>query len=289
MNEMQREESESEKAQAEIGSDTRSEPSPPASGMEINVGDFTRTQGLVKSLRLMLNNQVVVQVEEIASGVLDAGRKFKVGDLEQANIDIGRLYASFGQRVNQWENQARNLEQQMKMQAAKNPKSISIDAMNRMKSEQTAVRTRIRTAEVQFRRLHQGLDQAFTNFQRQPAAATSRKPALLAPDFLELFKAGAIAQRPQLVKEYFDIETVLKVHVSRGASGGYDIKFEPLPLLDRLYFFMKTAQLMRLEQLSPVVLVHNVQTDQQSEMKLSEFVRHVQSGAWLLRLRSDES
>ena len=29
---------------------------------------------------------------------------------------------------------------------------------SRMKSEQTAVRTRIRTSEVQFRRLHQGLD-----------------------------------------------------------------------------------------------------------------------------------
>src|SRR6185295_16249996 len=112
-------------------------------------------------------------VEEIASGVSEAGRKFKIEDIEQANQDVTRLYSAFGQRTGQWENQARGLEQQMRMQAAKNPKSISIDKMNRMKSEQTAVRTRIRTAEVQFRRLHQGLDQAFTNLQTQAPVATS--------------------------------------------------------------------------------------------------------------------
>src|SRR5947208_8876154 len=158
-------------------SELRREETQPASGMEINLGDFTRTQGLMKSLRLMLNNQVVVQVEEIASGVGEAGRKFKMGDIEQANQDVARLYSAFGQRTNRWESQARSLEQQMKMQAAKNPKSISIDKVNRMKSEQIAVRTRIRTAEVQFRRLHQGLDQAFTNFQRQPALQKQPGPA----------------------------------------------------------------------------------------------------------------
>ena len=68
---------------------------PAASGMEINLGDFTRTQGLMKSLRLMLNNQIVVQVEEIASGISEAGRKFKMGDIEQANLDVTRLYSTF--------------------------------------------------------------------------------------------------------------------------------------------------------------------------------------------------
>src|SRR5207249_10933485 len=97
-------------------------------------------------------------------------------DIEQANLDVARLYSTFGQKTNQWESQARSLEQQMKMQAAKNPKSISIDKMNQMKSEQTAVRTRIRTAEVQFRRLHQGLDQIFTNFQRLPALPRQSAP-----------------------------------------------------------------------------------------------------------------
>src|SRR5947208_11016193 len=181
-------------------SELRREETQPASGMEINLGDFTRTQGLMKSLRLMLNNQVVVQVEEIAGGVSDAGRKFKMGDIEQANQDVARLYAAFGQRTNQWESQARNLEQQMKMQAAKNPKSISIDKMNRMKSEQTAVRTRIRTAEVQFRRLHQGLDQEFTNLQRQSTPATSEMPRALPSKFLVSFKAATITDRPEIVK-----------------------------------------------------------------------------------------
>src|SRR5688572_23019512 len=176
-----------------------SEETQPASGMEINLGDFTRTQGLMKSLRLLLNNQVVVQVEEVASGVSEAGRKFKLGDIEQAHLDVARLYSAFGQKTNQWESQARGLEQQMRMQAAKNPKSISIDKMNRMKSEQTAVRTRIRTAEVQFRRLHQGLEQAFTNLKQESPPETSQMPGGTPPFFLAPFKAAAIAQRPEIV------------------------------------------------------------------------------------------
>jgi hypothetical protein len=177
-------------------SDSPTDEAPLASGMEINLGDFTRTQGLMKSVRLMLNNQLVVAVEDIAGGVSDAGRKFKIGDIEQANLDIARLYSAFSQRINQWESQARNLEQQMKMQAAKNPKAISIDKMNRMKAEQTAVRTRIRTAEVQFRRLHQGLDQAYTNLQSQPIPAASEPPTALPADFLTRFQAAPIADRP---------------------------------------------------------------------------------------------
>jgi len=263
------------------------EETPLASGMEINLGDFTRTQGLMKSLRLMLNNQIAVPVEEIASGISEAGRKFKIGDIEQANIDVTRLYSAFGQRVSQWESQARNLEQQMKTQAAKNPKSISIDKMNRMKSEQTAVRTRIRTAEVQFRRLHQGLDQAFTNLQSQPAPATSEPPMAWPADFLTRFHAAPIADRPELVRECFDIEAVLKVQVTRGAKSGYDIKFDPLPPLDRLYFFAQTGQLIGLEQLGSVVLIRDLATGQTNELKLVEFVKLVQTGAWLLKPRTE--
>jgi hypothetical protein len=275
-----------EKTEAAISSEARGDATPSIGALEINLGDFTRTQGLMKSLRLLLNNHVVVPVEEIASGVGEAGRKFKMGDIEEANQDVARLYSAFGQKTNQWENQARNLEQQMRMEAAKNPKSISIDKMNRMKSEQVAVRTRIRTAEVQFRRLHQGLDQAFTNLQRQTAKAASEMPGL-PTGFLLRFRAAMTAERPEIVKACFDIETVLKVNVSRGTTAGYDIKFDPMPPLDRLYFLSKTAQVIRLEQLNNVVVIEDVETSQKSDMKLVEFVKQVQSGAWLLKHRSD--
>ena len=254
--------------------------------MEINLGDFTRTQGLMKSLRLMLNNQIVVQVEEIASGVGEAGRKFKMGDLEQANVDVSRLYSAFGLKVNQWESQARSLVEKMKSQAAKNPKSISIEKMNQMKSEQTAVRTRIRTAEVQFRRLQQGLEQAFTNLQRPGNAVNSEMVDALPSGFLVPFKAAMVADRQALVQEQFDIQTILKVTVSRGTTSGYDIKLDPLPPVGRLYFFTQTAQVIRLEQLSNIVLIQDLETGQKSELKLVEFVKQVQSGVWLLKPRS---
>jgi hypothetical protein len=229
----------------------------------------------------------VVPVEDVASGVSEAGRKFKMGDLEQANFDVGRLYSAFHQKTQQWEGQARNLEQQMKMKAAKNPKAVSIDAMNRMKSEQIAVRTRIRTAEVQFRRLHQGLDQAFTNFKRQ-SAADSKSPTTSPPGFLAPFQAARIADRPEIVKEWFEIEAVFKVHVSRGTDGGYKIKFDPKPPLGRLYFLTTTAQVILLQQLDQVVLFEDLETGQDSEMKLKEFVKHVQSGAWLLKPAAEQ-
>lgn len=286
MNETKSEQAGGEKREAGVGPEAWNEEALSAGGMEINLGDFTRTQGLMKSLRLMLNNQIVVQVEEIASGVSEAGRKFKMGDIEAANQDVTRLYAAFGQKTNQWDNQARNLEQQMKMEAAKNPKSISIDKMNRMKSEQTAVRTRIRTAEVQFRRLHQGLDQAFTNLQRQPAAEISEGPPALSADFLARFKAATIEARPELVKEDFEIEAVLTVRVSRGSQAGYEIKFDPKPPLDRLYFFTQTGQVICLLQLGSAVQIQDLEMAEESELKLVEFVKQVQSGAWLLKSRS---
>src|SRR5207248_2705778 len=104
MDETRTEESAREKSEADNrseaqSSELRSEEAQPASGMEINLGDFTRTVGLMKSLRLMLNNQIVVQTEEIASGVSEAGRKFKMGDIEQANQDVARLYSTFGQKT----------------------------------------------------------------------------------------------------------------------------------------------------------------------------------------------
>jgi hypothetical protein len=286
MDESQTEES-LESIDADIRSKAESGNRQPLGGFEVNLGDFTRTQCLLKSLRLMLNNQIVVQVEDVASGVNEAGRKFKMGEVEQANHDVGRLYSTFHQKTNQWESQARNLEQQMRMQAAKNPKSISIDTMNRMKSEQTAVRTRIRTAEVQFRRLHQGLEQAYTNLMKE-ASAISESPTTLLSDFLVRFKAAIkmVADRPEIVKEWFDIESVLKVNIRGSAEAGYKIKFDLKPPLNRLYFLTTTAQVIRLQQLNELVLFENLETGQDSEMKLKEFIKHVQKGVWLLKPRS---
>jgi hypothetical protein len=255
----------------------------PVSGFEINLGDFSRTQGLVKSLRLTLNNQVAVPVDDVASGVGEAGRKFKMGDVEQANYDVGRLYSTFHQKTTQWESQARNLEQQMRMKAAKNPKSVSIDTMNRMKSEQIAVRTRIRSAEVQFRRLHQGLEQAFTTFKNQSAAAESTTAVTLPSGFLAPFKAAPVPDRPQIVKDWFEIESVIEVDLRRSTQG-YKIRFAPKPPLGRIYYLTMTAQVILLRQLDQVVAFEDLETGQEAKMKLKEFVKHVQSGAWLLKL-----
>jgi hypothetical protein len=252
-------------------------PQPP-SGMEINLGDFTRTQGLMKSLRLMLDNQIVIPVEEIASGVGEAGRKFKMGDLEQANQDVARLYAAFGQKASQWDARARSLEQERRLQVSKNPKAISIDTMSRMKAEQVAVRTRIATAEVHFRRLHQGLDQAYTNLKSQPV------PGIPA-NFLAAFKAASLADRPAIVTQHCE-SVALTVTIRRGQAGGYAIRFDPRPPRGSLLFLNTTAKIVRLRELSNLVVVEDLETGSLSEMKVGDFVKRVQAGVWLLQLRS---
>ena len=59
-----------------------------------------------------------------------------------------------------------------------------------------------------------------------------------------------------------------------------------MPPLDRLYFFTQTGQIVRLEQLSNLVLIEDLESGEKSEIKLFEFVKQVQSGAWLLKPRS---
>ncbi len=264
-----------EKTSATIRAEAPSEVQQPASGMEINLGDFTRTHGLMKSLRLVLDNQIVIPVEEIASGVGEAGRKFNMGDLEQAHQDVARLYAAFGQKASQWDARARALEQQMRMQVSKNPKAISIDTMSRMKSEQVAVRSRIATAEVHFRRLHQGLDQAFANLKSQPIPGVPRS-------FLAAFKAATLADRPALVKECFASSTPLDVTIKRSPAAGYEIQFAPRPPRGSLLFVPATGEMVRLHELGIQVVVEDLETGAKSEMKVGNFVKLVQSGVWML-------
>jgi hypothetical protein len=92
-----------------------------------------------------------------------------------------------------------------------------------------------------------------------------------------------------MVKAWFEIESVLKVSVRRGAEGGYRIKFDPKPPLDRIYFLTRTAQLILLQQLDKMVHFQDLETGQDSQMKLEDFVRHVQVGAWILRAAPERS
>lgn len=287
MNQSRIAESAPEPATAATRSEVPGEEKQPASGMEVNPGDFTRTGGLMKSLRLVLNNQIVIPLEDIAGGLSDAGRKFKMGDIEQANLDVTRLYAAFGQKTSQWESRARSLEQQMRTQAVKNPKSISIDKMSRMKSEQTAVRTRISTAEVHFRRLQQGLEQTYTNLKstnlkKQSAPAASQSPSDCPPKFLAAFQAASLADRPALVRQWFESVTPVQVNVTRGKIAGYDIQFDPLPPPGSLLFLTESAQIVQLQQLGEVTVIQDLETGNQSELRLVDFVKRIRSGAWLL-------
>jgi hypothetical protein len=59
-----------------------------------------------------------------------------------------------------------------------------------------------------------------------------------------------------------------------------------MPPLNRLFYFTKAAQVIRLRQLGEIVLIEDVETGQTSEMKLVEFVKRVQNGVWLLKPRS---
>jgi hypothetical protein len=91
--------------------------------------------------------------------------------------------------------------------------------------------------------------------------------------------------RSDIVKQHFEIEAVITVAVSRGANSGYEIRFDPKPPLDRVYYLTERAQLVVLEQLTSAVLLQDLETGQIKELRLVEFVKQVQAGAWLLKPR----
>ena len=105
MDETQTGESVREKAQAAVRPEAKSEEV--LSGLEINLGDFTRTQGLMKSLRLMLNNQIVVPVEEIASGVFQPMLlPTRDDELRDLTLSINRMV----EQLTRYEQQVRRSE-----------------------------------------------------------------------------------------------------------------------------------------------------------------------------------
>jgi septum formation topological specificity factor MinE len=226
-----------------------------------------------------------------------------MGHLDQSLRAVARVSASFDQLVAQWESLARRKEQHRQ--------NLSMLQIRKMHAEHTGVRTRVQLVKAQIRRLRGGLDQLEKMTGSQAVEAESPRPTVperavksvevsppqavhgprqLPPGFLEAFQAAGDSQgKSEVVQQYFEIEAKLEVEI-RSEDGQDRALFAPFPVppINRFYFLLATAQIIRTRRakIADVIHVHYPDTGKSGRMSLKEFVTHVRNGVWLLRPKS---
>lgn len=276
-----------------ISEETTARPSGP-----VDAALFSQVEQLIQRVRLTQDERIAVETGSASSEVHVARKEFDMGHLDQAVRAITRVSASFDQSVSQWENLARRKEQQKQ--------NMSMLQIRKMHAEHTGVRTRVQLVKAQLRKLRIGLDQlekmtwskpAESSLPRadggaaEPIAAcspqTTHGPSQLPEGFLEAFEAARDSQgRSEVVQQYFEVEAELTVEIR--SDGEQDrVLFAPfvVPPLNRFYFLVGTAQIIRTRRakIVNVVHVHYPDTGKNERMSLKDFVTHVRRGVWLLR------
>lgn len=270
-------------------------------GGPVDAALFSRVEQLIQSVRFTQDERIAVETGDVASDVHVARKELEMGHLDQAFRTVNRVSTSFDQKVAQWENLARKKEQ--------HKQNLSMLQIRKMHAEHTGVRTRVQLVRAQLRRLRTGLDQLDKLTASQAVAAekpkvqeraaesievgspqTIRGPRQLPLGFLEAFVAARDSQgRSEVVQQYFEVEAKLEVEIRR-EEGQDRVFFAPfvLPPMNRFYFLLATAQIIRTRRakIVDVIHVHYPDTGKGEPMSLKDFVEHVRKGVWLLRPKS---
>ncbi len=135
------------------------------SGSEPFFAFFTQTQVILNTLRLTLDNQVVVSTSDLGSKMESARRSFQhSGNLVMVIQDVSRIAAMFRQRVQSWEREVQNRE--------RNKHGMNGTLIQRIKAEIAHVRSRIHgidRAVIKLEvKLHQMAGEAMDENQSKP-------------------------------------------------------------------------------------------------------------------------
>ena len=103
---------------------------------------------------------------------------------------------------------------------------------------------------------------------------------------------NSIASRKLILSEIthegaltFDIVTVEEEGKRRRT-----VNFNLFPLYGRLYFLVDVARIIRVRpvEITKVIHVHDLESGEDGEISLSDFVAHVKKGVWLLQDKADK-
>ncbi|MEX0820188.1 MAG: hypothetical protein WD070_11375 [Pirellulaceae bacterium] len=224
-----------------------------------------------------------------------AGRLFSQGAAEEATSQIRQAQTGFNQKKAEWERRVRQSEDDSSRRRA-------MRELQQKKSYHNPISTRISPAENQFRRLVEALDvQVSLERKRElasrlepensaPAVAARRKQLALPAGFLEAFSGAKAGQHETIVKQFFDVEAELSVDIATTKSKDKAVTFRPALPKNRLYYFVETAQVVRLRRVKITSHVHyeNLVTQQNEQMALQSVIESVQAGGvWLLEPKPD--
>ncbi|MBC8354393.1 MAG: hypothetical protein H8E66_20550 [Planctomycetes bacterium] len=224
-----------------------------------------------------------------------AGRLFSKGAAEEAAKQIRQAQSGFSRKKTEWERRVRQSEDDSARRRA-------MRELQQKKGYHNPITSRISPAENQFRRLVEALDIHVTLVRKREIAARqeslkSASPVSQGPDtialpvgFLEVFRGTEAGRQEAIVKQFFEVEAELTVEVASTTPKGKTVAFSPPLPMNRLYYLVDAAQVIRLRRvkIADDVYYHNFLTQQNETMPLQSVIESVQAGGvWLLQPKSD--
>jgi len=275
----------------------------PVSVSKVDEGAFMNLTSAIQSIHLRiwvtvessgtLRQESIPLTDESALGH-SAGRLFSMSAAEEATKQIRQAQSGFSRKKAEWERRVRQSEDDSARRRA-------MRELQQKKGYHNPISTRIPPAENQFRRLVEALD-IHVSLERKremalrqesvksaPPVSTGRKTIALPAGFLEAFSGAEADRRETIVKQFFDVDAELTVEVASTEPKQKSVTFSPPLPKNRLYYFVDTAQVIRLRRvkITKDVHYHDCVTQQNERMSLLSVIESVQAGGvWLLQPRS---
>lgn len=289
---------------------------------------FSSAGAAIQGLRLRIEKKVVVFVEDLYAAFQEARRKFEDRKYREAYDKYDQVYSQFGERIGQWERKAESHLQAIKNSHKPGKlEQLKTEIADVKTQAQSAFRllSRLRSALEPLSKLEDAVevkpavprapekrksktvrrarvvDESLLEFADDdgtysgpaeeavvPPEAAQHGFAPLPPGFLDAFRAADPERRPAIVEQYFDFESELGMEVVQTAERRMTVTFDPALEPGRFYFLLDSARIIRIDAAGKVLDIHDPDQDQSQAVSLKDFVRLVQSGAWLLRPRSGE-
>ena len=275
----------------------------PVSVSKVDEGAFMNLTSAIQSIHLRIwvtvessgtLRQESIPLTDESALVHSAGRLFSMSAAEEATKQIRQAQSGFSRKKAEWERRVRQSEDDSARRRA-------MRELQQKKGYHNPISTRIPPAENQFRRLVEALD-IHVSLERKremalrqesvksaPPVSTGRKTIALPAGFLEAFSGAEADRRETIVKQFFDVDAELTVEVASTEPKQKSVTFSPPLPKNRLYYFVDTAQVIRLRRvkITKDVHYHDCVTQQNERMSLLSVIESVQAGGvWLLQPRS---
>ena len=193
---------------------------------------FTQTQVVLSGIRLTFDENIAQTTSDLGPQIEDARRTFvHTGDVTKAIQDIGRIAATYRQRVQSWEAEANRREN--------NKQAFSGEKIAKMKAEHSRVRTKAMLGDRSLTKLTVELHQLSSTDLKPTEVVISNRPTVQAVEETKQDDIEVQIPEEQLQKYLRAVESVLEnVITKEGQVFRFDsgkFKHDPLEGVDQVW------------------------------------------------------